>query len=553
MLSLLHIKNVVLIDQMSLEFSAGLSALTGETGAGKSILLDSLGLALGMRAEAGLVRKGTDQATVSAEFELETNHPVFDLLKQQGIDAVSPLILRRILGADGRSRAFINDDPVSVSFMKEVGDSLVDIHGQFETYGLLNPAMHRQMLDLYAGNDVLLNDIQFAYQMMKEAEAALVDAKDKASRAAENEAYLRASVEELEKLSPEEGEEGDLLDKRRFLQNREAILDVLGFSVESLGGENGADIQIGQVMRSLSRQSEKIGEEKLASVLEALERAAIEVQDACRKIESLQYEFGGEGMTLESIEDRLYALRAVARKHGCQCDDLPRLRGEMGDKLKMVDYQENIIADLDRKIRVAKENYKKIAAELHERRQAAALKIDQAVNAELKPLKLDRAVFETQVEANENESGWTSFGADTVQFRVDTNGSGNFGALNKIASGGEMARFMLALKVVLAESTKVRGVYVFDEIDTGIGGATASAVGARLERLATAHQVMVVTHSPQVASRARCHWVVSKASGGTRVTPLDRLSREEEIARMLAGAEITPEARAAASKLLEAS
>lgn len=552
MLSLLHIKNVVLIDQMSIEFHSGLSALTGETGAGKSILLDSLGLALGMRAEAGLVKKGTEQAVVSAEFHLDESHSVFALLKEQGIEAISPLILRRILGSDGRSRAFINDEPVSITFLKEIGDLLVDIHGQFETYGLLNPATHRQMLDNYAGNDKLLGECMLAWQNLKSAEAALIDAKDKASRAAENEAYLRASVEELEKLSPEDGEEGLLLEKRRFLQNREAILEVLRFSIEQLGGETGADIQIGQVTRALARQMDKIGEAKLIPIQDALDRAAIEVQDACRQLESLQYEFGGEGMNLESIEDRLYALRGVARKHGCNADDLPRLRIDLGDKLKLVDYQEHIIADLKKTIRAAKENYKSISQKLHDKRVSAAIKIDKAVNGELKPLKLERAVFETSVVINENESGWASFGFDTVQFRVDTNGNGSFGPLNKIASGGEMARFMLALKVVLAESAKIRGVYVFDEIDTGVGGATASAIGARLEKLSKAHQVMVVTHSPQVAARAGHHWVVSKSSGGTRVTTLDKSTREEEIARMLSGAEITSEARAAANKLLEA-
>ncbi len=553
MLSLLHIKNVVLIDQMSLEFRGGLSALTGETGAGKSILLDSLGLALGMRAEAGLVRKGTEQAVVSAEFHLDETHSVFHVLKEQGVEAVSPLILRRILGSDGRSRAFINDEPVSISFLKEIGDLLVDIHGQFETYGLLNPATHRQMLDNYAGNEKLLDECALAWQTLKSAEAALIDAKDKASRAAENETYLRNCVDELEKLNPEDGEEVTLLEKRKFLQNREAILEVLGFSVEQLGGETGADIQIGQVARALSRQMDKISESKLAPIQDALDRAAIEVQDACRQLESLQYEFCGEGMNLESIEDRLYALRGVARKHGCNVDDLPRLRTEFGDKLKLVDYQEHIISDLEKTIRDAKENYKSVCKKLHDKRIAAAVKIDKAVNVELKPLKLERAVFETSVDINENESGWASFGFDTVQFRVDTNGSGSFGPLNKIASGGEMARFMLALKVVLAEAAKIRGVYVFDEIDTGVGGATASAIGARLEKLATSHQVMVVTHSPQVAARAAHHWVVSKSSGGTRVTTLDKITREEEIARMLSGAEITSEARAAANKLLEAS
>lgn len=553
MLSLLHIKNVVLIDQMSLEFRTGLSALTGETGAGKSILLDSLGLALGARADAGLVRKGCEQAAVSAEFNLEDSHPVFSLLKEQGIETGSPLILRRTLGADGRSRAFINDEPVSVSLLKEVGDCLVDIHGQFETYGLLNPSTHRQMLDDYAGNESLLTEIAGAYEAWKQAEAALVDAKDKASRAAENEAYLRTSVEELEKLAPENGEETDLLEKRRLLQNREAILEVLGFAVESLGGESGADIQIGQVMRSLSRQLDKIGEDRINPIQESLDRAAIEVQEACRQLESLQYEFGGEGMNLEEIEDRLYALRGAARKHGCTCDDLPRMREELGEKLKLVDYQEHIILELQKKIHSAKNDYVAIAEKLHKKRQSAAAKIDKAVNAELKPLKLERAVFETLIEPQQNESQWAGSGADLVQFRVATNAESDFGPLNKIASGGEMARFMLALKVVLAESAKVKGVYVFDEIDTGIGGATASAVGARLAQLADQHQVMVVTHSPQVAARAVSHFVVSKATGGTRVLQLDVRAREEEIARMLAGSEITDEARAAATRLLEAS
>ncbi|HAJ89865.1 MAG TPA: DNA repair protein RecN [Rhodospirillaceae bacterium] len=552
MLTLLHIKNVVLIDQMSLDFRAGLSALTGETGAGKSILLDSLGLALGARADAGLVRKGTDQAVVSAEFHLDDDHPVFSVIQEQGIVAQSPLILRRILGSDGRSRAYINDEPVSISFLKEVGEALVDIHGQFETYGLLNPATHREMLDLYAGHMSVLRDMAAAYQVVKMHETALAEAKDAASRAAENEAYLRACVAELEKLDPQEGEEAELLERRKALQNRESILETLGFAVEALGGEQGADMQIGQVMRTLSRQMDKIGAEKLESIQESLDRAATEVQDACRQLESLQYEWSGEGYRLEDIEDRLYALRGAARKHGCLCDDLPRLRTEMGDKLKLVDYQDHIIADLEKIIRASREDYKKIAEKLHDRRMAAGLKIDKAVNAELKPLKLERAVFETSIVINGNENTWTSFGFDTVQFRVSTNAGSDFGPLNKIASGGEMARFMLALKVVLAEAAKIQGVYVFDEIDTGIGGATASAVGARLEKLATSHQVMVVTHSPQVASRAASHWVVSKATGGTRVTALDKSAREEEIARMLSGAEITAEARAAASKLLEA-
>jgi DNA repair protein RecN (Recombination protein N) len=552
MLTMLHIKNVVLIDQLSLEFHQGLSALTGETGAGKSILLDSLGLALGARADAGMVRKGTDQAVVTAEFELGDGHRVFQVMRDHAIECHAPLILRRIVSQDGRSRAFINDEPVSIGLLKEIGDCLVDIHGQFETYGLLNPATHRQLLDDFAGNHDMCADCGLCFHNLKQAEQNLSEAKDKASRALENEAYLRQCVEELEKLAPEAGEELALVDKKKQVQNRDTILESLSMAVEQLGGDQGADILIGQVARNLSRQADKIGEESVKNIIDSLDRAAIEIQEAYRQVETILRGFSDHDMSIEAIEDRLYALRAAARKHGCPVDDLARIREEMGEKLKLIDYQDHVIRDLEKAINEAQRKFTDIANQLHDSRLKAAAKIDKAVNAELKPLKLDKAVFVTAVDKVEQPSEWTSTGYDTIQFRVATNGGNDFGPLNKIASGGEMARFMLALKLVLAQASKVQGVYVFDEIDTGIGGATASAVGARLAKLAEHHQVMVVTHSPQVASRASHHWVVSKATGGTQIKKLDSQSREEEIARMLSGSEITAEARAAASKLLEA-
>lgn len=551
MLTSLHIKNVVLIDQLSLAFGSGLSALTGETGAGKSILLDSLGLALGARAESGLVRSGTDQASVTASFDLPSGHSVDDILSAQGMEpSGGSLILRRSVGADGRSRAYANDAPISVGLLKEMGEALVDIHGQFETYGLLNPATHRHVLDLYAGNVLRLIQLKAAYETWAAAKAAIASAKAEAARALENEAWLRKCVEELEELAPEEGEEAHLIETRRKLQNREAIVQALTLAAEKIGGETGADMQVGEAWRGLQKNADKIGE-GVAQTLETLDRAAQELQEASRQIETLLYALDTEGETLETIEDRLYALRGLARKHGVTCEDLSRLRQELGEKLKLMDHQDHVLSQLIKEEKIARLAYQEAALDLRKHRQAAAVQLDKKVQAELAPLKLDKARFTTSVVAVEDPSSWGPEGADQIQFLVSTNAGSEAGPLHKIASGGEMARFMLALKLVLAEKSPSSGVYVFDEIDTGIGGATASAVGERLARLAERHQVLVVTHSPQVAALACHHWVVSKSGGKTTVTKLDMAQRREEIARMLAGSTITEEARAAASKLLE--
>jgi DNA repair protein RecN (Recombination protein N) len=551
MLKALHIRNVVLIDQLTLEFKSGLSALTGETGAGKSILLDSMGLTLGSRADAGLVRHGTEQASVSASFDLPKNHPAYVLLQEQGIEAMDELIIRRTVSADGKSRAFVNDEPVSVGFLKNLGEILVDVHGQFETYGLLNPQTHRQVLDEYAGSAKYLSIVTATYREWQDKDKALKQAIADAAAAKSNEEWLRAVVEEIEKLSPQPGEEAEILGLRQKTQNREAIAEALKGAAKSLEGKDSAEAMVGQSWKYLQRASDKIGDE-VTPILETLNTASMSLQEGLRQIQKLMASFDEPAHNVEALDDRLYDLRAAARKHHCTVDDLAAKGEELADQLKLIDHQDHVIGDLEKQVKVARKAYEDAAKALHDVRAKAAQKLDTLVNKELAPLKLEKAKFATAVDIVP-DAQWNSTGCDDIKFLVSTNPGAAPGPLNKVASGGEMARFMLALKVVLAESAAISGVYVFDEIDTGIGGATASAVGERLARLSDRHQVLVVTHSPQVAARANNHWVVSKANANTNVQTLKAKDRQEEIARMLSGAEITTEARAAASKLLEAS
>lgn len=551
-LATLHIKNVVLIEQLALDFPTGLSALTGETGAGKSILLDSLSLAAGDRADSGLVRHGTDQASVSATFDLPPDHPVFALLTEQGFTFEAPIILRRLVNADGRSRAFINDETVSVGLLKEVGALLVDIHGQFETYGLLNPATHRTVLDDYAGLSGAAADVARHFSAWKKAERDVVVLTAELEQARQNEAWLRDSVEELSALKPEDGEETRLLEGKKKLQNMAALQECLTFAEEAIGGEQGADMLIGQTMRSLHRNRDKIGAEDTDPLLEDLEAAAAALQSASRKLSDITGRLDPDGLNMDAIEDRLYALRGAARKHRCTPDELPARLSDMRGRLDDLSGQDNSLARLEKECAARRTTYQEAARALHEARSTAAITLDARVNAELPPLKLEKSAFRTDITLRDNPADWGADGMDDIRFLVATNLSeaARFAALDKVASGGEMARFMLALKVVLAESAAHRGVFVFDEIDTGIGGATANAVGERLARLAQRHQVLVVTHSPQVAALAAHHWQVSKAEGQTRVLPLDGTARREEIARMLSGAAVTEEARAAADRLL---
>lgn len=550
MLTTLTIKNVVIIESLTIDFRGGFCALTGETGAGKSILLDSLGLALGMRAETGLVRKGSDKASVSAVFELPADHEVFQELKEQELDyEPGSIVLRRVLNADGGSKAFINDQPVSVTLLRQIGNMLVEIHGQFETYGLLDPKTHKGMLDDYAGIDGQSLAVQ--WQAWKEAEAALETAQMTLAKAREDEDYLRQSLEDLDTLNPEgEGEEERLSQLREQLMNREQILEGLNTAHHILS-EN---TSVNEAFRALDRIADKTGS-SIQQALDAIDRADAELQEAVSQIQSLSADLEDCDHNLESIDDRLFSLKGQARKHECSIDDLPQKREELAQQLTLIEKQDDHLADLIKAADQARRAFEQEARQVSAVRQSSAARLDDLVAKELPPLKLEKARFVTQVDPLA-ETQWGPGGIDSVRFLVATNPGSAPGPLDKIASGGEMARFMLALKVIMAEAG-IPQTMIFDEVDTGIGGATASAVGERLARLAQDKQILVVTHAPQVAARANHHWIVMKESGHgdnvqTTVIPLpETTARREEIARMLAGAEITQEARAAADKLLE--
>ncbi len=550
MLTTLRIENVVLIETLEIDFRKGLCALTGETGAGKSILLDSLGLAIGARADSGLVRKGTDKAQVSATFEVSQKHPAFAVLEEAGItiEQGEDIILRRSLTSDGRSKAFINDQSVSAGLMRTVGDMLIEIHGQFDTQGLLNPSTHREMLDEYANIPLVPLSAWNAWQEAISAAEAL---KERTSASKTEEAYLREALEDLDKLEPQAGEEQELAGLRERLMSREQVLEGLNHAYHALNGEQDP---VRSAWGTLERISDKMGAEG-APIIDALERASSEIQDAVASIQSLSADLTESEHDLQSIDDRLFGLRAQARKHNCEVDELPQIREQLAQQLNEIEHADDALADAVKKVEQAKTAYETEAKAIHDQRKSAAMKLDGLVAQELPPLKLEKARFETHIDILD-EQEWGPHGMDRVRFLVATNPGAEAGPLNKIASGGEMSRFMLALKVVMAE-VGAADTLIFDEVDAGIGGGTADAVGERLGRLAADKQILVVTHAPQVAARAGHHWIVKKDGDEdvrTSIEPLeDAQKRREEIARMLAGATITEEARAAANKLLEVS
>ncbi|MFN3700070.1 MAG: DNA repair protein RecN [Alphaproteobacteria bacterium] len=551
MLESLTIQNVVIIESLSISFRSGLCTLTGETGAGKSILLDSLGLATGMRAESGLVRKGSEQAQVSAAFAVPHDHISFSILKESDIkiDPTESLVLRRTLGADGRSKAYINDQPVSVALMKQIGQSVLEIHGQFDTQGLLDPATHRGLLDDYAAVDN--NGLALSWNAWQDALRAYQALQEESEKSRHDEDYLKGALEDIDALAPEAGEEDRLDELRGRLMHRTQILEALNNAYGCLRGERDP---VRQAAGLLDRISDKMGEAG-APILDALDRASAEIEEAVALIQSVSADMDEEEHNLETIDDRLYALRAQARKHQCSVDELPAKREELAQRLNRITHSDSLLIESARAVEKSRQAYILKAQGVRAQRQKAAEELDNLVMKELAPLKLERAQFKTQIDPLE-ESEWGANGMDRVRFLVATNPGAEPGPLHKIASGGEMARFMLALKVVMAE-TGTAQTLIFDEVDAGIGGAVADAVGERLARLSKQKQILVVTHSPQVAARADHHWIVRKdgaQSVTTHVTPLAaRVERCEEIARMLSGATITPEARAAADKLLEAS
>jgi len=551
LLTRLVIHDVVLIDRLTVQFAPGLNVLTGETGAGKSILLDALGLALGERSDASLVRAGAVQASVSAEFKLPENQGVFDLASEQGLNAENPLILRRVIAKDGKSRAFLNDQPISIGLLKQFGERLLEIHGQFETHGLLNAATHRGLLDAFAACEALKEKTAAAFNEWQSAEEKLKTIAGERERAQAEEDFLRAAVAELEELAPESGEADRLAERRTNLQHREKILEALQGADQSLQGERGAATALTQAGKAVARIVDKAA--GLQELLTTIDRATNETAEAIHQLERFLNSIDAEPDTLQHIEERLFALRAAARKHNVPVEELNNLRQSLVAHLALLGDQGEAMAALAKAAKTARQNYVKLSEELSAKRQQAAVKLEKAVTKELPPLKLERAQFKVSLAALPEEQ-WSSEGMDRVVFQAATNPGAPPGPLQKIASGGELARFMLALKVVLAASDPVP-VLVFDEVDSGIGGATASAVGERLAQLAEHVQVLVVTHSPQVAARGSNHLRVSKQVRGTQtvtdVEALDNAARREEIARMLAGTQVTDAARQAAESLLK--
>ena len=561
MLTALSIRNVVLIEALDLSFARGLGVLTGETGAGKSILLDALGLVLGNRAETTLVRAGADQASVTASFEFDVlPPPVAEALAEAGIAAEpgEPLILRRRLRADGGSRAYVNDQPVSAALLRQIAPALVELHGQHDDRGLVNPRGHRALLDRYAGADVAA--VEGAWAAWRAATERLETARAAIEAARAEQDLLLAHLAELTALEPVAGEEQALALARADMQKGEKLagdLDSLRLVWD------GSDSALAQ-LRAAARRLDRIADQHplLAEALAALDRAVIEAGEAEERLEAAAEALSFDPAELDRAETRLFELRALARKHGCAVDDLPERMHALRGRLEAIEAGDAALADLEREAREAGDRYRQRAAALHALRAEAAARLDAAVAGELAPLKLDAARFRTLVSAVPEER-WGPHGSDTVEFLIATNPGADFGPLARIASGGELSRFILALKVALAEQGGAATV-IFDEIDRGVGGAVASAIGERLARLAgggagEGGQLLAVTHSPQVAARGTRHYLIAKASEGaeqglvtrTSVTLLDAAGRQEEIARMLSGAQITSEARAQAERLLE--
>ncbi len=557
MLTTLSIRDVVLIEKLDLAFGSGLTVLTGETGAGKSILLDSLGLALGERADSGLVRQGADQASVTAVFE-DVGDLLGGILDDYGLMPdmdTDGLIVKRVLGADGRSRAYVNGEPTTVSALRAIGGTLAEVHGQFENQRLLNPSAHRGLLDAFGALKSDMAVTADTWHAWQDKEAMVTQAEQALEQARRDEDFLRHALNEIAKLDPRPDEEKELAETRAFMMNGEKFADAIKSADSDLSSGKGVGAVLQSAMRHLIQLADK-AEGRFDAAIETLDRAAAEVAEASAELSRLSIDLDLDPAGLERAEERLFALRALARKHGTEVDGLIQLHHDMAAQVSAIEDGGADIIRLKREAAEARQAYDKAADQLGDKRRKAALKLQRAITTELEPLKLGSAVFVAAVEGLD-EGDWGRNGKDRVAFLIATNAGNQPGPIGKVASGGELARLMLALKVVLAGAhADPIPTIVFDEVDSGIGGATAAAVGERLAALAKDVQVLVVTHSPQVAAMGVHHWRASKQGGDngsgvrTFVDVLDEGAREEEIARMLSGAEITSEARAAALSLL---
>ena len=552
MLVSLSIRDFVLIEKLDLDLSGrGLGALTGETGAGKSILIDALGLALGARADSGTVRRGAAQASVTASFDLARDHPARTVLAEQALDDEDVLTLRRQVGADGRGRAFVNDQPASVALLRRLGDTLVEIQGQMEQHGLLDMATHRASLDAFAGLDTQGERVRAAWLAWRAAEQARADAEAAAAAARRDEDFLRHAMKELEALAPKADDEEKLAEERQLLRAGSVLGEALGQALAELEHGRGAVAALRSAHRLIERNVDKAAG-RLDTALAALDRALSEATEAQAQLEAAQQALEFDPARLEKIEERLFALRAAARKHNVTVPELAALAETFRAQLAALDDGEAGLKRLEAEARAARTAYVAAAEAQAAARRKGATKLDRAVASELAPLKLEKARFITEL-APLPEAEWSEAGCDRVQFLVATNPGTPPAPIARIASGGELSRFLLALKVCLARLGDAATI-VFDEVDSGIGGATAAAVGERLRRLARQLQVLVVTHSPQVAAIADRHWLIRKITtrnaASTDIVTLDANGRREEIARMLSGAQVTAEARAAAERLL---
>lgn len=553
MLVQLSIRDIVLIDRLELQFDAGLSVLTGETGAGKSILLDAFALALGGRGDGSLVRHGESQGQITAVFDVATNHPARAIAAEADIDTEGDLILRRMQMADGRTRAFINDQAVSVQVLRAVGTRLVEIHGQHDDRAMIDPATHRAILDAYGGHESAVAAVRDAAATVSQARKALDMQRARIEKARRDADYLRHAVEELDALAPQPGEEAELAARRQEMMQAEKVTAELSEAQDVLTGQASPVPAISAALRRLERRTEQAPQliEPSVRALDAVLVACDEARDALEQaLRDAQF----DPRELENVEERLFALRAAGRKYDVLPDELADLRARFAADVASIDAGEEELASREAALAQAEAAYREAAQSLSAARAKTAATLDAAVARELPPLKLERARFITHITVDEQSRDASGF--DRVEFWAQTNPGTRAGPMMKVASGGELSRFMLALKVVLADRGSAPTL-VFDEIDTGVGGAVADAIGQRLARLAASTQVMAVTHAPQVAARAERHFLIAKESiaeeerVATRVAPLIEESRREEIARMLAGATITSEARAAAIKLLE--
>lgn len=552
MLANLAIRDIVLIDQLQISFESGLTVLTGETGAGKSILLDSLSLALGARGDGGLVREGQEKGSVTASFDLPPSHPAFSIIDAHDVDSRGDLILRRVQSADGRTRAFINDQPVSATLLRKVGERLIEIHGQHDDRALVDPTTHLMLLDAFGGLDSACKNVSSLFKDWRNKKDEMADLSNKVEDANREAEYLRASVEELNALSPQEGEEGELAGKRQSMMQAEKVAGDINEAYEAVAGPQSPVPVIASLMRRLERKAEQ-APGLLDEALAALDRALLALDEGASALGLALRATEFDAAVLESSEERLFALRAAARKFNVPVESLNDLAIKMADNLDTLDNSAERLVALEQQTMKAEADFVSAARNLSDQRRHVAHALEEAVAAELPSLKLEHASF--LVDFQSDEAQRSERGIDQAAFWVQTNPGTRPGPMLKVASGGELSRFLLALKVALADKGSAPCL-IFDEIDTGVGGAVAEAIGRRLARLADSVQVLSVTHAPQVAARAAGHLLIEKAgvSGQNRVetavNPIIGDARKEEIARMLAGATITNEARAAAEKLI---